>query len=75
MLFLFSCGGGDGGMAGVSGTISGTALKGPVSGAVVTAYAINSNGSMGAQIAVEPLMHKAISLFPSVHTQGLRCCD
>ena len=35
--------------SGVNGTITGTAMKGPVSGATVTAFAINS-GVMGAQI-------------------------
>ena len=59
MLGLAACGGG-GGSSGssaisnppppVQGTIAGTAVKGPVSGATVTAYAI-SNGSMGSQIA------------------------
>ena len=52
-LLLFGCGGGSGGSggatSGVDGTITGAAVKGPVSGATVTAYAI-SNGMMGAQI-------------------------
>ena len=52
-LLLFGCGGGSGVGGGatssVDGVISGTAVKGPVSGATVTAYAINS-GVMGAQI-------------------------
>jgi hypothetical protein len=50
-LLLFSCGGGGGGggTTTTSGTISGMAVKGPVNGATVTAYAINS-GTMGAQI-------------------------
>ena len=54
-LLLFGCGGGSGGGGGatssssVDGTITGTAVKGPVSGATVTAFAIN-NGVMGAQI-------------------------
>ena len=52
-LLLFGCGGGsgsgDGATSSVDGTITGTAVKGPVSGATVTAYAIN-NGVMGAQI-------------------------
>jgi hypothetical protein len=51
---LFGCGGGGGGgIASVAGggTISGTATKGPVSGATVTAYGINSNGTMGAPLA------------------------
>lgn len=51
LLFLSSCGGGGGGgtTPAANGTISGTAVKGPVNGATVTAYAIN-NGTMGAQI-------------------------
>ena len=52
-LLLFGCGGGSGGGDGatssVDDTITGTAVKGPVSGATVTAYSI-SNGMMGAQI-------------------------
>ena len=52
-LLLFGCGGGgggsDGAATGVNGTIMGTAVKGPASGATVTAFAIN-NGAMGAQI-------------------------
>jgi hypothetical protein len=50
-LLLFGCGGGSGGGAtsSVDGTITGTAVKGPVNSATVTAYAIN-NGVMGAQI-------------------------
>ena len=49
-LLLFSCGGGGGGgTTTTGGTISGMAVKGPVNGATVTAYAIN-NGTMGAQI-------------------------
>jgi hypothetical protein len=49
-LFLYSCGGGGGGgTTAAGGSISGTAVKGPVNGATVTAYAIN-NGVMGAQI-------------------------
>ncbi len=50
--FLAACGGGGGGDAGVSslgGLIGGTGFKGPVAGATVTAYALNS-GAMGAQI-------------------------
>ncbi len=51
---LFGCGGG--GSSGTTtpatggGIISGTAVKGPVGGATVTAFAVNSNGTMGAQI-------------------------
>jgi hypothetical protein len=52
-LLLFGCGGGSGGNGGatssVDGVITGMAVKGPVSGATVTAFAIN-NGVMGAQI-------------------------
>jgi hypothetical protein len=52
-LLLFGCGGGSGGggvaTSSVDGTITGAAVKGPVNGATVTAYAINS-GVMGAQI-------------------------
>ena len=55
-LLLFGCGGGsesgDGAASSASsadGVITGTAVKGPVSGATVKAYAIN-NGLMGAQI-------------------------
>jgi hypothetical protein len=52
---LAACGGGGGGGGGnppppVSGTVSGTAVKGPVAGATVTAYGING-GAMGAKIA------------------------
>jgi hypothetical protein len=50
-LLLFGCGGGSGGGAtsSVDSVIAGTAAKGPVSGATVTAFAIG-NGMMGAQI-------------------------
>ncbi len=52
-LLLFGCGGGSGGGDGATssadGAISGTAVKGPVNGATVTAFAIG-NGMMGAQI-------------------------
>jgi len=52
-LLLFGCGGGSGGSggatAGADGVIAGTAVKGPVNGGTVTAFAIN-NGMMGAQI-------------------------
>jgi hypothetical protein len=54
-LSLAACGGGGGGSGGVappppvSGTVSGTAIKGPVNGGTVTAYAL-SNGAMGAKI-------------------------
>ena len=51
---LTGCGGGGGGDSGTSssttGTISGTAVKGPVNGGTVTAYRINSNGTRGTQI-------------------------
>jgi hypothetical protein len=46
---LSGCNGGDGGGATVDGSISGTAVKGPVNGATVTAFAVNS-GTMGAEI-------------------------
>ncbi len=51
---LFGCGGG--GSSGTaapvtsSGVISGAAVKGPVAGGTVTAYAVN-NGIMGIQLA------------------------
>ncbi len=52
-LLLFGCGGGGGGSDGTTpvanGVIAGTAVKGPVSSASVTVFAI-SNGTMGAQI-------------------------
>jgi hypothetical protein len=52
-LLLSGCGGGSGDSGGatasVESTITGAAVKGPVSGATVKAYAIN-NGLMGAQI-------------------------
>ena len=53
---LAACGGGggdsavQGGGGAVQGSISGAAIKGPMSNATVTAYAI-SNGLMGSQIA------------------------
>ena len=56
---LSGCGGGgsgvatpagNGGATGTNGMISGTAVKGPISGGTVTAYAI-SNGTMGAELA------------------------
>lgn len=58
-LALAACGGGGGSGSGgtsppppppVSGTVSGTAVKGPVTGATVTAYAISS-GTIGEKIA------------------------
>ena len=60
-LALTACGGGGGGGGGsgsvtppppppVTGTVSGTAVKGPVNGGTMTAYAL-SNGAMGAKIA------------------------
>jgi hypothetical protein len=56
-LLFFGCGGGSGGGDGAAssadGVISGTAVKGPVSGATVKAYAISS-GLMGAQIGTGP---------------------
>jgi hypothetical protein len=49
---LFGCGGGSGATTPVAGngTMSGTAVKGPVNGATITAYGI-SNGVMGTQVA------------------------
>jgi hypothetical protein len=50
------CGGGGGEMerpsstSSNSGVVSGTAVKGPVSGATIIAYAINANGTRGSQI-------------------------
>ena len=52
-LLISGCGGGGGGgttSATNVGTISGTAVKGPVNGGAVTAYAV-ANGTMGAQLA------------------------
>src|SRR5512135_2890583 len=49
-------GGGEGGSGGATssssggGTVSGTAIKGPVSGATVIAYSINANGTRGSQV-------------------------
>jgi mono/diheme cytochrome c family protein len=52
-LLLFGCGGESGSSgessSSVDGVITGSAVKGPVSGAMVSAFAIN-NGTMGAQI-------------------------
>ncbi len=56
-LLLFGCGGGsgsgDGAASSADGVITGTAVKGPVNGATVTAFAIN-NGLMGVQIGTGP---------------------
>jgi hypothetical protein len=51
-LLLAGCGGGGGGGASSSdtGTLSGAAVKGPVSGGTVTAYRVNANGTRGGQI-------------------------
>ena len=57
ILALGACGGGGGGGSSggvtppppVTGTVSGTAVKGPVSGGTMTAYAL-SNGAMGTKI-------------------------
>jgi len=58
-LLLFGCGGGGssittpggpGGTTGTNGMISGTAVKGPVSGGTVTAFAVN-NGITGMRLA------------------------
>jgi len=59
LTLIAGCGGGGGGTAavdgggntpGVSGTVSGTAVKGPVANATVTAFSINPNGTVGGQI-------------------------
>ena len=59
LVLLAGCGGGGGEgstssntspEASRSGVISGTATKGPVSGATVTAFSMNTNGTKGAQI-------------------------
>jgi hypothetical protein len=53
MLSLSGCGGGGGGggtSSSTTGTISGTAVKGPVNGGTVTAYGINGDGTQGARI-------------------------
>jgi hypothetical protein len=59
MSILFGCGGGGssvttpegpGGTTGANGMISGTAVKGPISGGTVTAFAV-ANGTMGMQLA------------------------
>ena len=52
-VLLASCGGGGGGSAtssSTTGTLSGTATKGPVNGGTVTAFGISANGTRGAQI-------------------------
>lgn len=52
-LLLYGCGGGGGSgtvPAASGGTISGTAVKGPVGGGMVSAYAV-TNGTMGSQLA------------------------
>jgi hypothetical protein len=76
-LLLFGCGGGGGGSdaatSGLNGTIMGTAVKGPVNGATVTAFAIN-NGVMGAQIGTGLQTRRGISLCPSVLTRVPSCC-
>jgi hypothetical protein len=55
MSLLYGCGGGgssatiSGGTTGANGMVSGTAVKGPISGGTVIAYAI-TNGTMGMQL-------------------------
>ncbi len=55
-LLLFACGGGGGGEGtsssspSGSGAVSGTATKGPVSGGTVVAFAVNRDGTRGAQV-------------------------
>ncbi|MFA5810403.1 MAG: hypothetical protein WC935_08775, partial [Thermoleophilia bacterium] len=60
LLVLFGCGGENGGVTspsvtggGGNTTIGGTAVKGPVNGGTVMAYAMN-NGTQGAQLATAP---------------------
>ncbi|MFA6002194.1 MAG: hypothetical protein WC828_08835 [Thermoleophilia bacterium] len=60
LLVLYGCGGDNGGVTsptstsgGGNTTIAGTAVKGPVNGGMVTAYAIN-NGTRGTQLATAP---------------------
>lgn len=50
MQILTACGGGGGGGSSTLASISGTASKGPVSHATITAYSI-SNGQVGSQVA------------------------
>ncbi len=53
LILLAGCGGGGGTTTTTtpgSGTISGTATKGPVSGAAITAFGMNSDGTKGGQI-------------------------
>ena len=50
VLLLTGCGGGGGTSGSLTGTISGTAAKGPVAGATVTAYGLNASGMQGAQL-------------------------
>ncbi|MBI5074510.1 MAG: hypothetical protein HZB62_05005 [Nitrospirae bacterium] len=54
LTMLVGCGGGGGGTSVTAtpetGTVSGTAIKGPVSGAAVMAFSINSDGTKGGQI-------------------------
>jgi len=51
LILLAGCGGGGGtSTTPGNGTISGTAIKGPVSDAAITAFGMNSNGTKGHQI-------------------------
>ncbi|MHB8883364.1 MAG: hypothetical protein ACYC69_17885, partial [Thermodesulfovibrionales bacterium] len=53
LTMFVGCGGGGGTSETTTpgiGTVSGTAIKGPVAGATVTVFNINSNGTKGAQI-------------------------
>lgn len=51
LALIIGCGGSAStGSSGSGGVISGTAVKGPVAGATVTAYSINGDGTMGGQI-------------------------
>lgn len=49
-IMLYGCGGGGASTSSTTGTISGTAVKGPASGATITAYSI-TNGTMSSAIA------------------------
>src|SRR4030067_3706748 len=60
LTLIAGCGGGGGGSTvsedtggstpALAGTVTGTALKGPVASATVTAFSINPDGTMGGQI-------------------------
>ena len=69
--FVAGCGGGSGGGAVVApGTpVSGSVVKGPVSGATVNFFALNNDGSKGAQINV-PATTDAAGIFSTILTQA-----